>query len=100
MWCPHPLVTSEGTLQVIKIRGIPTTSSFGLSYAKREARERGVKPSGSTQGCERVQHYAHFVDLRFQAIRIAEVQSFAKALSSRSFESKFYSSSGTLPKTI
>jgi len=49
MWCPHPLVTSEGTLQVIKIRGIPTTSSFGLSYAKREARERGVKPSGSTQ---------------------------------------------------
>ncbi|KAL8147161.1 hypothetical protein AgCh_004763 [Apium graveolens] len=49
MWCPHPLVTSEGTLQVIKIRGIPTTSSFGLSYAKREVRERGVKPSGSTQ---------------------------------------------------
>lgn len=30
-----PLVTSEGTLQVIKIIGIPTTSSFGLSYAKR-----------------------------------------------------------------
>ena len=82
------------------------------------------------KGCERVQHYAHFVDLRFQgkgfllsclanplafmklltfslffsmlfiAIRIAEVQSFAKALSSRSFESKFYSSSGTLPKTF
>jgi len=43
MWCPHPLVTSEGTLQVIKIRGIPTTSSFGLSYAKREARERRGK---------------------------------------------------------